>query len=142
MTGQCLEGIVSYRPFCAFRTIQWSECDPAGVVYAPNYYRFALWAWDLLLLDILGGDRGAIQSPIKSALITHHSPIGPAARLNLTVEPREISGTGFNIAVAGSNEDRAVFDADIQVVCTDRQMTRRVSIPDRLSAGLAERMPK
>lgn len=142
MTEECLEGIASYRPFRAFRTVQWSECDPAGVVYAANFYRFALWAWDLLLLDILGGARGMVQSPIKSALITHHSPARPGARLDLTVQPETIDETGFAIMVGGSSGNRAVFDADIYVVCTDHEVTHRVAIPDQLRAGLAERVLK
>lgn len=134
-----LEGVVSWEPCRVFRTVKWSECDPGGVVHAYNVYNYALWAWDLLLLHWLGGERGEIWSPIKSVTLTHRGALPPGARLDMTVRPVAIGRTSFDVMVEGASADgRPIFDAVLRVVCADRAMTRAEPVPERLRARLRD----
>lgn len=139
MTLTALEGVVSWQPCRLFRTVKWSECDPGGVVHAFNVYNYALWAWDLLLLHLLGGERGDVWSPIKSVTLTHHGALAPGARLDMAVRPLVIGRTSFDVKVEGVSADgRSIFDAVLRVVCADRAMTRAEPVPERLKARLQD----
>lgn len=138
MTLAALEGVVSYQPYRVFRTVKWSECDPAGAVSAPNFYGYALWAWDLMLLHLLDGARGEVWSPVKSVTLTHHRTLWPGDKLHMAVVPLSIGRTSFEVRVTGMSEDRPIFDAMLRIVCADRAMTCAVPVPERLKARLGE----
>jgi len=138
--GRMLEGIASLNPFRVFRTVKWSECDPAGVVFAPHFYCYALGALDAMVLHLLDGVRGEVQSPVKSATLTHYSTLKPGDVLHLEVAPVHIGRTSFDMRVEGMSDDRAIFNAAVRIVCTDQAVTRSVPVPERLKGRLLERL--
>lgn len=49
---------VTLRVFRSARTLAWGECDPAGIIYYPTYYRWMdQAAWDLLAACGYGAQR-------------------------------------------------------------------------------------
>lgn len=40
------------RTFCYERIVQWGECDPAGIIYFPNYLRWMADGLNAFLIDV------------------------------------------------------------------------------------------
>jgi acyl-CoA thioesterase FadM len=118
VTVEALDKIVSQLPFCLERTVRWSECDPAGVVFAGNYYLYALWAYDLYRDRRLAGLTASVTAPMKAFTIVHHAPLRPSDIFAMQVCPTKVGRTTFTIAVDARLEDASIFTAELTLICT------------------------
>jgi acyl-CoA thioesterase FadM len=136
---EAIEGIVSLDPFIVQRRVSFAECDPAGVVYAGNFYDFALWAYELYRHLGLGKAFDCVNAPMKAASLVHHSPLWPGDVVQFRVTPIRVGRSTFTLALAGMCETRAVFDAEMKLVCKEEGAWRSCPVPDALREALLRR---
>lgn len=140
MIGEALECVVSLDPFRVRRTVKWSECDPAGVVFAANFYVYTLWACELFRIHKLGNTAAQVWTPMKAASLVHHAPLRPGEPFDAVVKTRRATRTTFSLMVAGTSGDRPVFDADLTLICIAPDHWQAVELPAGLRAALEQDM--
>lgn len=133
-----LAGILSLAPFVARRTVAFADCDPAGVMFAGNYYAHALWAYDLYLKRRLGGSGEGVSAPMKAATLVHHAPLRPADAVDFHVAAARVGTTTFGVTVRGRSEDRPIFDADLTLICMPATDWRSCPVPAALRRALLD----
>jgi acyl-CoA thioesterase FadM len=132
-----LDGIVSWMPFVARRRVTYSDCDPAGVVFAGNYYRYLLWAYDLFHDRYLKPVRGLVSMPVKAVSIVHKAPLRPGDSVDLAVESVSVGRTTFVVSVKGHSEKTEVFESDLTLICKLKDVWESCPVPAAVREVLA-----
>ncbi|WP_372052725.1 acyl-CoA thioesterase (plasmid) [Tistrella mobilis] len=136
------EGVVSLRPFVVRRAARWSDCDPAGVVYAGHFPLYMLDACHLFGEHVL---KPALppgishRAPGKGLELEFLSSLWPGDQFDMEVHP---AGTGAHtvhllIAARRVDDARPVFlgrMTSIHVSADDR--TIAVPVPPEIRAAL------
>ncbi|WP_197277194.1 acyl-CoA thioesterase [Sphingomonas profundi] len=129
---EAIDGIVSTAPFVARRQVAWADCDPAGVVFAGNYYLYALWTYDLYRARRLAIDHEMAPAPMKAASIVHHAPLYPGDMVDLAVRPIRISTSTFSLAIAAAKGGQPIFDAELTFICRAAEAWTSRPVPQAL----------
>lgn len=106
------EAIVSLAPFTVSRTVRWSECDPAGVVYAGKFPDYMVNAGHLFRDYVL------------------HAPVGPAPRKRY-----DTPGKAMNIVFMGPLWPRDVFQMAVYVGGVGKHTTHMLVMATRADNG-------
>lgn len=133
---EAIDGIVSLEPFVVRRRISFADCDPAGVVFAGNFYDYVLWAYHLYLDRRLHAGGGSVTVPMKAASFVHHAPLWPGDNVDLHVAATRVGNSTFSLAVAAICKGRAVFDAELTLICKPAAEWRSCPIPADMRAEL------
>lgn len=136
------EGIVSMHPFVVRRTARWSDCDPAGVVYAGRFPLYMLDACHLFGEQVL---KPALppgishRAPGKGIEMEFLSPLWPGDVFDVEVHP---GGTGAHtthllIAARRVDDGRPVFIGRVSSIrVSDEDRTVTMPVPPELRAVL------
>jgi 4-hydroxybenzoyl-CoA thioesterase len=92
-------------------TVEWGDCDPAGIIFYPTYFRW----WDQgswRLFRAIGLDRramrddlGGVEIPILEAAGAFESPVAPGDALILTSAVERWGNSSFRVAHAVARLD-------------------------------------
>jgi 4-hydroxybenzoyl-CoA thioesterase len=133
---ETVDGIVSLDPFVAQRRVGFQDCDPAGVVFAGNFYDFSLWAYDLYRHRALDGAFNGVTAPMKACSFVHRSPLWPDDTVRFEVTPLRVGQRTFTLKLVGTCGERAVFDVEMTLVCKEEGAWRSRAVPAALRAAL------
>lgn len=126
------------------RTVLFGDCDPAGVVYTPQYSYFvveaiysALDAWagtpglrNLMALDIL--------PPVRAMTLEMFRPVAWDDALQITVSVESLGRSSFSFLVEGSVEgDLPAFRSVVTHVCVCAETKMPVEMPMTLRHWLS-----
>lgn len=118
--------------------VRWSDCDPAGVVYYPNYFTLAesaLFAfmelrgatWPSLMRDL------GLAFPRVEARARYLGPATVGDRLRVEIRVTEVRSSGLRLAFAMAHPDgRRVAEGEIAFVAVrraDGATARAVELP-------------
>ena len=137
------EFVVRHDPFTVRRMVRWSECDPAGIVYAGNFTDYLLSAADLFKqhLKVRGRpmtDGRNYHTPGKAMSIVYLSPLRPDESFDIAVYAGEVRNRTSDVLALAARADGGtpVFMGrltSIYVSSADRSQT--VPIPDDVRAA-------
>ena len=129
------------RSYVAEVQVRWSDCDPAGVVYYPNYFTLVESAL-LAFLEHRGTTWVALMRELGLGfprVEAHARYLGPASasdRLRVEIRVAEIRSSGLRLAFAMSHPDgRGVADGEIAFVAVPhgpRAKAGAVALPPAL----------
>jgi acyl-CoA thioesterase FadM len=141
------EELISRCPFVVRRVARWTECDPAGVVYAGNFAEYALSAFHLFRRHALGGSLQAIREnagvdlPAKALSLVFNGSLWPDDVFDMEIYVGEIRTRTFDFEIAATRADdgSSVFTGTLGVICVNAA-DRRIAapIPAGLRRGLDE----
>ncbi len=121
------------RSYVAEVQVRWSDCDPAGVVYYPNYFTLAESAL-LAFLEHRGTTWAALMRepglgfPRVEAHARYLGPASASDRLRVEIWIAEIRSSGLRLAFAMSHPDgRPVADGEIAFVAVPHASRARAS---------------
>jgi 4-hydroxybenzoyl-CoA thioesterase len=133
--------------FSSFRThfpIEWGDCDAAGIVFFPNYFRWFDAAFQRLLKSrghtqaTLAHDFGVIGTPLVDVGATFHAPAHFDEELVVDVFIAEWKRSSFRVTYRGMVNDKHVLSGhDVRAFVT-RNTDGRLSsvvIPEAFKAG-------
>lgn len=126
---EAIDGIVSLDPFVVRRRISFQDCDPAGVVFAGNYYDFVLWGYDLYANFRFQAKGLKISAAMKAASFVHHAPLWPGDILEMCIYPLSVRKVTHTLAVRAVCENRPIFNADITLICRQEDEWKSCPIP-------------
>ena len=97
--------------------VSFGDCDPAGIVFYPNFFRWTDALFHLFLDEKAGGhaslckDIGAIGLGLMSVEMTFRSPVSPGQTLGLRLDGLDWQDRSLTLAYSGHVGDRLAFRA-------------------------------
>lgn len=125
--------------------ISFGDCDPAGIVYYPNFFRWADGLFHLYLHDRAEGHQaicqriGSLGLGLMSAGMEFRAPVAPGQILSLSIVSLDWAERSFEVQYLGSvngsqaiagTEKRAVFrQSDGRIRAGDTTALREILDP-------------
>lgn len=110
-------------PFSTRRRVLWGDSDPAGVIFTPRVFYYAIETVEEWMLSVLGHDSMALQEDFKLDTPTvkmgceFMHPVRTGDWVDLTLKVENLGGASINYVIDGFNaEKRHCFQVD-QVSC-------------------------
>lgn len=139
------EYVAAAMPFTVRRTVDWSECDPAGVVYAGNYVEYFFSAMRLFRRHGLNepiGAPGAVSefdTPGKAVNVVFMGPLWPYDAFDIRIytnAPRTSTIDIFAHAVR-CDDGSSVFVGRTTSICVSSSDRRKVvPVPEGFRAKI------
>ena len=147
MSGQAaepepIEYVRSDRPFVVRRTVKWSDCDPAGVVYTGVFVDYVTSALRIFLAHALEGNveayvaRHGVDFPAKAISFVFHSSLRPDDKFDIEVRVARIRNTTFECEFVGTHKGAPCFTARMTTICVSPGERKAIRVPDALRAKL------
>lgn len=120
-------------------SIHRSDCDPAGIIYYPNYLDILEGAIE----DWLGAEYGTLVRErgcglaIVGAECTFRSPVRMGDRLRLSLRRVSLETDGAVLAIDGEAGGIPRLEARLTAACMELTPRRRIPLPPMLRAQLA-----
>jgi acyl-CoA thioesterase FadM len=135
---------MSGRTITVRRRLAWGETDPAGVIYAPQAFHFAIAALEELWIEALGiSFRDFLLRERKATPWVHNAcdfaaPIfaGEAFTLTVAIEKLGASSLAYRVEAAGA-DGRARFSIKMVGAMIDLDTMKPCAIPDDIRAKLS-----
>jgi acyl-CoA thioester hydrolase len=139
--------MISTLPVVVRRRVKFGECDPAGVVYTPNFSEFALSAYQWFVSSLLGEPmfagmrRLGFDSPIKALSFEFLNMLEVEQVFDMTCLVTDIRTRTFDLAITGRRVDdlaRDLFIARLTPIMVSRTERRSIEIPEALRRPLEQ----
>ena len=120
-------------------SIHCSDCDPAGIIYYPNYLDIledAIEEWLGAEYRMLVRERGCGLA-IVGADCTFRAPVRMGDRLRLSLRSVSLGSDGAVLAIDGEAGDVPRLEARLTAACMELTPRRRIPFPPELGARLA-----
>lgn len=137
--------IVSDHPLTLARIVGFGDCDPAGVVFTPNYGRFVFDATEVWLRRIIGVNihdqlrDEEVGTPVRAISTELLYPLKPADRFLTRVWVKEIGRASFTLRVVGENaQGRVCFEGEMTCVSTIRVKRSVIDLPAHYRAAMED----
>ena len=110
-------------PFTTRRRVLWGDCDPAGVIYTPRVFHYAVEAVEEWLVAVLEHDWISLQENLKPDTPTvkmgceFKYPVRCGDWVDITLTVKKLGGASINYVIDGYNADgRHCFEVE-QISC-------------------------
>jgi len=86
-----------------FRDVTWGDCDPAGIIYYPNYYRWIdSGTWNLIFMTgltpaTLRSEYPGMDTPVAACNLEFHNPAPFGAKAEVRSFVEHWSGKSFKV---------------------------------------------
>lgn len=146
--NESVEVVVTEKPFTVRRTARWSDCDPAGVVYAGRYTEYLLGAVSHFMRRLRGGVGGPhagispeVDFPCKHMALTFHVSLHPEDIVEIQLNVGDIREHTFDVLARACLPDgRLAFDGVFTPICIQMSERRRLPIPAPLRQILQQHL--
>jgi acyl-CoA thioester hydrolase len=126
------------------RRVRWGECDPAEVVYTPQFAHYVVAAVDDFFHEIVGcapyapSSREGVGFPLRALAFefSHFLTTGDCFEMKIRVTA--LRQRSFDLRVEASCGGRAVFQATYSPVCVDMRTKRATELPTAVRRGLTD----
>lgn len=141
------EKMISTLPVVVRRRVKFGECDPAGVVYTPNFSEFALSAYQWFVSSLLGEPmfaamkRIGFDSPIKALSVEFLNMLEVEQVFDMTCLVTDIRNRTFDVEITGrsiTDPPRDFFVMRLTPIMVSRTERRSIEIPDALRQSLEQ----
>ena len=139
------EKMISTCPVVVRRRVKFGECDPAGVVYTPNFSEFSLSAYHFFVSALLGEPmfaamhRVGFDSPIKALSFEFHNMLSVEQVFDMTCLVTGIRNRTFDVEITGrsvTEPPHDLFVARLTPIMVSRTERRSIAIPEVLRRQL------
>lgn len=136
--------VLAWAPYEARFPIRFGDCDPARIIYFPNYFDFFHAAMEDYFRDRLGAIYHVLLSKERLSFPTVHlevdfsAPVSYGDEVCLNVEVAKVGKASLAFRYTGkrSSDGKRVVQATATTVCTDLDAFKSVPIPDGLRGSL------
>ena len=131
-------------PFRTERRVDWGDCDAAGIVFYPNYFRWMDSAFHELAESIgcgqrrLQNDFGLLGTPLIDTGCSFKAPASFGDPLEIAVLVTRLGESGFTLSYRFLRDGAQVAEGHEARVCVRAVSSAiaRATIPDALRVGL------
>lgn len=114
-----------WMTFVSVRVVEWGDCDAAGIVFYPNYFRWMDAAFHAMCRDLgfhqndLPG--GLFATPLVDAGATFHAPAYPGEELRIEVGVVRLGVTSLSLTYGFNRDDALLVRGREDRVCVIRE---------------------
>ena len=138
------EHAASWIPYETRFPVRFGLCDPARIIYFPNYFDFFHAAMEDFFRDRIGAlyhvllGKERIGFPTVHLEVDFATPVAFGDEVRITVEIATIgrSSVAFRYTGKRTSDMKQVVVATATTVCTDLDAFKSVAVPDHLRAPL------
>ena len=139
------EQVIGSSPFTVRRAARWTECDPAGVVYAGNFTEYLLSAVHLFRRRVFGRDWGGIRGdlgvdlPAKATSLIYQGSLWPDDVFDIAVWVGAVRTRTFDFVAQARRQGGPdpVFAGRHSVICvTAADRRQATALPTELRTQL------
>lgn len=130
------------------RTVQFGDCDPAGIAYTGKITDFCLEAIDAFWREVLEGQGWFeinvdhnIGTPFVNSNIDFFSPITPREKLVSQVKILKLGRTSIEFLVEGAQGGRPCYLGKFTCVFVQRDTVSKIEPPDWIRSALQPYLP-
>lgn len=130
-------------PFVVGRTVRWSDCDPAGVVYTGRFTDYVLDALADFMMHLNVGpgsnrrEEDMVGMPMKHMEMTYNVSLYPGDSFDMHILVGEIRSRSFQVKLAARLPDGQIaFEAVCTPICIALSERKSVQIPLSVRADL------
>lgn len=141
MAPEPFEYVCSLQPFVLRRTVKWSDCDPAGVVYTGVFVEYVTSAFRAFLAHVVDGKvedyvaAFGVDFPAKAISFVFNSSLRPDDRFDVQVRIAGMRNTTFETEFIGTHKSGAAcFSARMTTICVSPRDRSAIRVPDTLRA--------
>lgn len=140
-----MHDITAGYPIVLNRRVRFGDCDPAGIVFTPNYSRYVFDAceeWLRAVLDIniahqLQGDE--VGTPVRALTTELLYPLKPGEDFTMEMRVKNIGRTSFTLEALGtSQKGHRSFIGTMTCVATIRLKRAVIALPDHYRAAMQD----
>ena len=131
------------KPFSIKRVVQWGDCDPAGIIYSPRVFDYAVEAveaWNRQVLGLswteLNSEMG-MGAPMVRAECDYLHPPQPDQEVELAVLIERLGHSSLTYLVRGFGGGRDYFQVRLVTCFVARPEFKSAEIPRRLRQRIA-----
>lgn len=135
----------SRAPLTLTRRVHFGDCDPAGIVFTPNYGRFVFDACEEWLREILGVNivhqlrDDEVGTPVRALTTELLYPLKPAEIFTATVLVKNVGRSSFTLEVTGvSASGHTSFIGTMTCVATIRLKRSVIELPDHYRRAMED----
>ena len=131
------------------RSVEWGDCDAAGIVFYPQYYRWMDAAFHELTRACgfdqrtLAADDGLLGTPLRRAGCEFHAPATHGDALTVSVSPLRLGLRSLDVAYAFTRDGTAIAsgtETRVFVRVVDGGRIEAAEMPAAVRAALARHM--
>lgn len=132
------------EPFVVHRRVRWGECDPAEVVYTPQFAHYVVAAVDDFFQKVVGcapyapSSREGVGFPLKALAFEFSHFLKTGDCFEMKVRVTALRERSFDLRVEASCAGRAVFQAIYSPVCVDVRTKGATELPAAVRRALTE----
>jgi len=124
--------------------VRWGDCDPAEVVYTPQFAHYVVAAVDDFFHEVVGrapyasSSREGVGFPLRALSFEFCHFLTTGDCFEMTVEVAAVRRRSFDLRIEASCEGRAVFEATYSPVCVDMTTKRATELPAAVRRALVD----
>ena len=133
----------STKPFSIKRMVRWGDCDPAGIIYSPRVFDYAIEAVEAWNREVLGvswtkliGEMG-MGAPMVRAECDYLHPPKPDQELEIDVRIERLGRSSLTYLVRGFDGNRDYFRVQLVSCFVARPEFKSTEIPPPLRQRIA-----
>ncbi len=133
----------SGKPFSIKRMVRWGDCDPAGIIYSPRVFDYAVEAVEAWNREVLGvawteliGEMG-MGAPMVRAECDYLHPLKPDQEIEVDVRIEKLGRSSLSYLVRGFDGNRDYFKARLVSCFVARPEFKSIEIPSPLRQRIA-----
>jgi YbgC/YbaW family acyl-CoA thioester hydrolase len=134
----------AWAPYEARFPVRFGLCDPAKIIYFPNYFDMFHGAMEDFFRDRLGSlyhvllAKDHLSFPTVHLEVDFAAPVSYGDEVRIQVEVARLgrSSLAFRYTGSRSSDGKRVVQATATTVCTDLEAWKSVPLPDSLRAPL------
>jgi len=142
----CTEAVLPGMPFAVRRRVKWGDCDPAGVVYTPNFSEYVISAAELFYGALFDGrpqwikDELGFGTPTRALEFDFRRSLWPDETFDIAVTVEAISTRTYTLAMTArmSEGGDTAFVARLTPICVRRGTRDAITLPASLRNALEQ----
>ena len=136
-----LQRTIGWAPYEVRFPVRFGECDPARIMYFPNYFDFFHAAMEDFFRDRIGAlyhvllSRDRLSFPTVQLAVDFFAPVTYGDEVRITVEVAKVSSrSSVALRYTGrrGSDGKQVVVATATTVCTDLDAMKSIPLPDAL----------
>ena len=129
--------------FSRDRFVRWGDCDPAGIIYAPRVYEYAMDTLEEFYMEVLGSSwmdlkvGSIVGTPVLRAEIEYVRPLVPEQKFTITIYIKDVGRSTVTYEMSGDDDSGNPYFRVEVVMCFIAQVTfESTDIPDNIRKRL------
>ncbi len=136
------------KHFSRERFVRWGDCDPAGIIYAPRVYEYAMETLEEFFMEVLGSSwmdlkaGSIVGTPVLRAEIEHLYPLVPEKKVMITVHIKNVGRSTVTYEMGGVDDSgEKCFRVEVIMCFIDQASFKSTDMPDDIRERLLNLEP-